>query len=288
MRSLFIPTFVASTVLLTGCAGFISRSANEKVSHALTTAVENQSDVQLIEEALPSYVLLVDGFARQNPKAVSSQQAASTLYNLYAGVVESDARKKQLSAQALDYGLKAISLTSATDLSAQGFRQQAAMDFAPSLDAFKEEHVPVLYSTATAWLGWIQANTDNWQAIAEVAKAKAMLKRVIELNPRYEDGMPYVYLGVLESLMPPASGGRPDVAKKHFEKALELSDGKNLMVKTLYAQYYARSIYNRELHDKLLQDVLEASADKKGYVFINTLAQSMAQKLMVDGEEYFN
>ena len=47
-------------------------------------------------------------------------------------------------------------------------------------------------------------------------------------------------MAVMESLLPPTLGGKPDLAKKHFERAIEISAGTNLMAKVLYAEKYAR------------------------------------------------
>ena len=78
-----------------------------------------------------------------------------------------------------------------------------------------------------------------------------------------------------------------DLTPHNFERAIAISDGKNLMAKVMYAQQYARLMYDRDLHDRVLKEVLSAGADVPGYVLINTLAKQQAQSLFESAEEYF-
>jgi hypothetical protein len=92
---------------------------------------------------------------------------------------------------------------------------------------------------------------------------------------------------VLNSVRPEAVGGKPELGRSYFEKAVALSGGKNLFAKTLEAEFYARLVFNQELHDKLLNEVLAADPNVPGLTLINTLAQERAKKLLVSGKDYF-
>jgi len=46
-------------------------------------------------------------------------------------------------------------------------------------------------------------------------------------------------------------------------------------------------VFNQELHDKLLNDVLAADPKAPGLTLVNTLAQDRARALLVSGKEYF-
>ena len=61
----------------------------------------------------------------------------------------------------------------------------------------------------------------------------------------------------------------------------------DLGIKVDYARYYARTLYDRELHDRLLNEVLEANPYQKGLVLLNTLAQEDARELLASADEYF-
>jgi hypothetical protein len=109
----------------------------------------------------------------------------------------------------------------------------------------------------------------------------------LELDETYGDGALHGYLGILNSLRPPALGGRPEVAQAHFERAIELSSGRDLSVKVEYAKRYARLVFDRDLHDRLLREVLAADVDAPGYTLFNTLAKLEAQELLASSQEYF-
>ena len=73
----------------------------------------------------------------------------------------------------------------------------------------------------------------------------------------------------------------------HFERAIEISSGRNLMVSVLMAKHYARIVFDRALHDSLLQQVLEAPAEEPGLTLVNTLAQIEASNLLAESDEFF-
>ena len=111
--------------------------------------------------------------------------------------------------------------------------------------------------------------------------------RVQQIDPQYEQANVEHFLAVLNTIRPPALGGDFEAGLEHYEKALSLSDGKNLGIKVDFARYYARTLYDRELHDRLLNEVLAADPVQQGYTLFNTLAQSDAQELLDSADEYF-
>jgi hypothetical protein len=46
-------------------------------------------------------------------------------------------------------------------------------------------------------------------------------------------------------------------------------------------------MFDRDLHDRLLNEVLEADPDVSGYVLANTLAQKQALELLSSADDYF-
>jgi hypothetical protein len=113
------------------------------------------------------------------------------------------------------------------------------------------------------------------------------MQKVVELNEAYENGAAHMYLGVIATLLPPAMGGRPEIGRDHFERAIALSQGKNLMAKVVYARHYSRLVFDRELHDKLVNEVLNANPEEPGFTLINTIAQQQAKQLAASADEYF-
>jgi len=92
---------------------------------------------------------------------------------------------------------------------------------------------------------------------------------------------------VMNSLLPPAYGGKPELAKTLFDDALRRSGGNNQMVRVLYAKQYARLVFDQELHDRLLSEALAADPKSPGLTLTNMLARAQALALQKSSKDYF-
>jgi len=273
-----------SVLLLTGCSFFIS-SATVDMTENLSQAILNNNDLATVKDGAPAYLLMVDGLLLREPDNESLLRGASNIYTSYTTVfVRDKARAKKLTEKALSYALRAICVRRSKTC---GFREVDFQEFKNTLMSLEVKDVPDLFTLGAAWAAWIQMHSEDWNAVAEISRVEAIMQRVVELDEFYQDGQAHLYLGVLATFIPPALGGKPDVGKRHFERALEISKDKNLMVKVLYAQHYARLMFDQKLHDRLLNEVLEAKTDVPGYTLSNTLAKKRARELLKSGEEYF-
>ncbi|MGI9322938.1 MAG: TRAP transporter TatT component family protein, partial [Pseudomonadales bacterium] len=81
-------------------------------------------------------------------------------------------------------------------------------------------------------------------------------------------------------------GGRPEQGRAHFEKALAI-DGQYLMTKVVFAEQYARLVFDQALHDRLLTEVLAADAVAPGMTLTNKVAQARARALLETSPDYF-
>ena len=267
-----------------GCAVFVS-SATGKLASNLTDAISNNDDLATVEAGAPAYLLMIDGLVEGNPDSETLLRAGANMYAMYAGVfVEDQDRAKRLTDKALAYAVRGLCQRRKE---ACTLRDCDFDSFTAIVASLSKGDVPSLYALGSAWAGWIQARRDDWNAVAQVARVEAIMNRVLELDESYELGSAHVYLGTLATLVPPAMGGKPESAKTHFERALSLSRGENLMFKVLYAQQYARMVFDRDLHDRLLNEVIEADPHVPGLVLVNTLAQKQARELLATSPDYF-
>jgi len=260
-------------------------SATNNFAKNLGDSILNQSDPATVKDGLPSYLILLDAMLEGDPNNESLLRAAATLNSSYAGLFLQDPERQKIQAQkALDYGSQAVCVrnSKACNITAMPFDE-----FAKVVDSLTEKDIPTYYALGAAWAGWIQANSDNWNAIAQLAQVERIMQRVVALNEAYENGGAHMYLGVLATLIPPGMGGKPDVGREHFERAIALSNGKNLMAKVLFARHYARLVFDRELHDKLIKEVLAADPKEPGLTLVNTLAQQQAKQLAASADDYF-
>ena len=143
------------------------------------------------------------------------------------------------------------------------------------------------YALGTTWAGWIQTHSDDWNAIAELSRVKLLMSRIAELDESYDFGGPHLYLGVFETLLPPALGGQPEAGRTHFERAVQLSGGTHLLTKVYFAQQYGRLVFDKELHDRLLNEVIAADPRIDGITLLNKVAQLQAGVLLESSDSYF-
>jgi hypothetical protein len=159
--------------------------------------------------------------------------------------------------------------------------------FEASLEGLSSRHAEAVYSYSVASLAWIRSHSDDWNALAELPQMEALLGRYLEIGGSKTRGNVYTYLGILATLRPPALGGEPEKGKGYFERAIELTDGRDLSAKVEYARGYARLLYERELHDRLLNEVIAADPHEPGLTLTNVLAQRDAARLLEDADDYF-
>jgi hypothetical protein len=260
-------------------------SATAGLAENLSTAVLQQNDPETVRQGAPAYLLLVDGLIADNPDSVELLLAGANLYSSYAGTfVAEPEREVRLAEKGRDYGWKALCRA---DRAACGVWSVPYSEFESVVNSIGPKAIDAQYGSAAAWVTWIRANSGDWNAVGDKARVEAMLLRVVSLDPEYDEGSPYLYMGRLDTLLPAAMGGRPERGREHFERAIQLSEGRNLMAKVLLAKNYARLVFDRELHDRLCREVLEADAEAGEFTLINALAQEQAAALLADSEEYF-
>lgn len=269
---------------VTACASIIS-SAKRDFTEDLSATVLSHDDPETIKQAVPAYLVLVDSMIRGDQDNIDLLISSSKLYGAYASVfVDKTARKITLSKRAFSYANRAMCLKNAAVCNAN---TMSYPQYEQLLTQFKKEDAPALFAYGAAWTGLIQANSADWNAVAELPRAKATIQRVLELDEGISNGDAHVYMGVMESLLPPNMGGKPELAKQHFEKALKISDRKNLMALLLYAEKYARLQFDRKLHDSLLNELIEKDISQSDKTLIDTIAKAKARKLLDEANDYF-
>ena len=277
-------SLLLGTVLLGAC-GSVVRKATDQFSDNLNAAILNEDDPGTVRDGLPAYLLLIDGVIQGDPDNADALLSGAKLYGAYAGGFVSDpVRAQRLAGRAFHYAHRALCLR---EKKLCAVLERPYDVYLAELDKSGRGDVPTVYGFAAAWAGKIQVDSGDWNAIADLPKLQATLQHCAKLAPAYDNGGAYLYLGVINSIRPAALGGKPEQGKAYFEKALELSGGRNQMVRVLYAQFYARLVFDKNLHDKLLNEVLAADPHVPGLTLINILAQRKAKALLESGKDYF-
>ena len=275
---------VALLYSLTACGSLIS-TAKKEFAEDLSATIMSHDEPETVKQAIPTYLVLVSSLIRGDQENVDLLVSGSRLYSSYASVfVKETDRKIRLSKRAFKYAERAVCLRLPKACST---KTMSYHEFEQAIKGFKKEDASILFAYGAAWSGLIQANRADWNAVAELPKAKAIIAKVLELDEDISNGDAHLYMGVMESLLPPAMGGKPKIAKKHFERALVISKRKNLMALLMYAEKYARLLFDRELHDKLLNELLAVDIRDSKTLLIDTIARVKAKQLLADAEDYF-
>ena len=267
--------------VIAGCAGMLTQTLPKNLSRAIL----NQDDPEIVRAGAPAYLLLLDGLIEGDRKNPALLRSAADLYGAYATVfVDDPERARRLAAKALHYAHAAV----CTDHPELCRKKTLTYDeFLAVLNAMDEADVPSLYSLGAAWADWVQTRSDDMRALADIAKIEAVMERVVQLDEGYQHGRAHLYLGVFHTRLPPAMGGKPEEGRAHFERAISLSKGRDLIDQVEFARRYARLVYDQKLHDSLLREVLAANPSVEGLTLSNIMAQQQARELLATSNEYF-
>lgn len=265
----------------------------------------SSNDPQTVMQALPAYLILMDGLLEADPDDEALLKTSAGLMNAYAGLLGSQlalmenqaldkqdqeqlkiirAQQKKLNQKALARVARAICRYKENFCDLTTIRYS---EFKTRLESSSIDDVDMLYSLGAAWVSWLQVNSDDWNTMAQLPQIKLIMQTVVALDENWEHAGAHMYLGVLNSLLPGMLGGKPDTGNLHFEAAIRLTKGKNLMAKVLYAEYYARLVFDEKLHQRLINEVLTSKDSPPDLVLLNTLARQKAKVLEKSAEDYF-
>lgn len=272
-------------VLLTGCGALIDR-ATSNFAADLERAVVNYDEPLIVERGLPTFLLILESRLEANPDSAEMRLTTAQLTSTYAGLfAEEPERQKRLATRALNHARRGAcdAVTALCSIDDGRFET-----FETKVSELPADAVDEAYTLGTVWASWIAASSSDYRALADLPRVEALLEWIAEQDPEHDDGAVWLYLAVLNSQRPPAAGGRPDLARRQFERALDVSDGRNLLIPVLMADEYARLMFDRELFVELLEGVQQADPVQDGYVLANRIAQQRAADLLEQTTRIFD
>ena len=275
--------------LSTGCAhkAKVEPTAGSFLDDIFTT-VNADPDVDKFSKAMPTYLQQMDGFIKSNPEDIQSIFRASGAYFGYAFCFVEDSDKEQASLLYLKGRNYALD-----ELKRYRIFKQALNDDIPRFkqalpESLDKRDIQALYWTALNWLGWINLNLDNTDALADIPKVQAILEYIHTLDESYNNGIVHAALGTLYANRRKADGGDPEKAREEFNKAFSYTGNSLFAVHVMYAKFYAHQIQDRQLFQKTLEKVI---ATPSGYypdkTFVNEVARRKAMLLLENADTYF-
>ena len=282
-------TLLAILLLFTlqiGCAGRLKKAAVGSFVDDVAAATAKLDDVTLVSQAGATFLVLMEGLLESNPNDRDLLTSAAELYTSYGALVELENKHRAaaLYRRGMIHGRRA--LTQRAEVSEL---IEAPYDrFVAVADHLRPRDVPMVFWATASWGAWISVSTESVAAIADLPKVIFLMEWILANNETFHYGSPHVFLGMYHSALPKSLGGNPDKAKMHFERALEISSDRALMVHVQMARSYARQIFDRELYESLLQTVIERPAGTIPELTLqNATAKLLAKRLLKEADAFF-
>lgn len=250
-------------------------------------AFNEESDLQLAQEALGSNLKLLEALIKADPDNKKFLMLTSQGYSAYALAFAEDDSAQRAAALYLrgrDYGLRILKCN-------EKFRNALEKDlptFTAAVQSLSPDNVPALFWTAFGWGGYINLSKNDPSALAALAKVDVMMEFVLQHDPAFYYGSAHLYFGSVIGSTPQALGGKPEIARDHFERALALNGGKFLMSYVYYAKTYAVQVQDQNLFEEILNKVKDTSLDVLPDArFPNAVAKKKAKLLLEKVSELF-
>jgi len=258
----------------------------EPVMQDMDLAVNRSTDVEMLRQALPAFLVQMDGLIIASGSPTLLLKASEANFG-YANAFLEDTDKPRASAlylKARDYAARALYGTKGFE----GALARPLEEFRADLGRFGMKDVPALFWTANSWLGWGALNLDRSDAVMDMPKAQAMLERVVDLDETYYLGAAHAALGAVHAAQGGLVSGSLEKAKAHFERASAISQGRLLIVELFYAQYYAYQVQDRDLFVKTLEGIVSTPAQAyPDKAFVNETVRRKAKVLLDSVDTYF-
>jgi predicted anti-sigma-YlaC factor YlaD len=235
-----------------------------------TSSFATDDDLDLVGDATPFALKLMESILQQTPEHTGLLQALCSGYTQYAtvwvlrpaedlkyddfdGYQAGQTRSHALFVRARDYGLGSLELLH------PGTMESLYMDPEGSLSPVTAEQVPLLYWTGAAWLMAVSTSLDDVASFGELPIATAMIRRALELDEDWDRGSLHEVMISLETALPMPGGA--DRARTHFERAVELSGGLRASPYVSLASSVSVSDQKRDEFEQLLRTALEVDID---------------------------
>jgi hypothetical protein len=247
---------IALAASLSGCFRHFALSSAADAVSSSGGSYGRDDDPELVRAAVPFGLKTMEGLAQELPEHVGLRVALARGFTQYAyAFVQADAdpiaesepskarpiyaRATRLYLRARDYGLEGLQAArGVSEAELRGPKRAAA------LSKLEKDEVPLLYWTAAAWGAAIALNKGNMALVGDLAAIQAMLARALELDEAYDRGSLHEFSLALGSGRAPAAE-----QEKHYQRALQLSEGRRLSL------FVSRA-----------ENILQPARDKAGFV----------------------
>ncbi|MCK5263538.1 MAG: hypothetical protein KAJ92_07610 [Gammaproteobacteria bacterium] len=249
-------------------------------------AMNQETDLQLAENAIPTNLNMLEGMIHIDPDNDSLRvYAAQAYYGLGYGFNEDNRPKRAVNfyMRGLKHGLHALAVNGYKNIRNGSMDELEAM-----LKKMDDDDVGALFWTASNWAKWIDQNRDKSASLIELPKPTALMQRVLELDDTFYYGGAHMYFGVYYGGRSPMFGGDFKKSEAHFDRAREITEDQLLVADLLQAQYLSRQKMDKEDFHNRLTKIIEAPEDLyPDLALLNQIAKRKAKLLLKEEEKWF-
>lgn len=193
----------------------------------------SDEDPELIREALPFGLKTYESLLSISPNHRGLLLSSATGFSAYglmltreADAIEADdyrkaralrARAAKIFLRGRDFALRGIA-TRHPD-----FEERLYKDRGAALRALGSDDAAFLYWAGASWAGAVSAAKDDPALLVTLPYAGALVNRLVEIDETFDKGAAHELLVSYEAGRP---GGDKRIARAHYDRALELSEGK--------------------------------------------------------------
>lgn len=264
-----LPLFLAAGLLI-ACSPrsyVVSRVADAASSGGDVFAKDD--DPELVRDAVPFALKAMESLLGERPDHKGLLTALCRGFTQYAAAfVLQDAeeaqdpvvrregmdRARRLLLRARDYGVRGLSS------GREGFARELSTDPPGAAARVGAEDVPLMYWTAAAWSLALSSSPDDPGLLADLPRCEALMRRALALDERYDGGAIHEFFVAFEGARPEAMGGSVEKARRHFDRAMELSEGKKISPLVTFAETVSVRSQNRKEFMDLLDRALAFDA----------------------------
>lgn len=272
-RGVGLAWLLLGLVLAGGCS--VRRLAVGKVADALTgggVTFVSDDDPELVEGALPFSLKLMESLLAEAPEHRGLLLTLASGFTQYAyGFVQLPAdetevkdfeaaermraRARRLYRRALGYGLRGL------EVEHPGFTNALSASPPAAVATLKKADVPFVYWSAASWAALIALSKDDPAVIAEIPRMEALLDRAAALDPDWGEGSVHSLLITYEMSRTGVAGDPVPRARRHFERALELSRGRRAGPWVSYAEAVCLEKQDAREFERVLREALAIDPD---------------------------
>lgn len=295
------PALLAGLMLCgNGCG--LKQLAVSQVADALSgqgDAFASDDDPQLVRDALPFSLKLMESVLEQTPEHVGLLTTTSSSFTQYAyAFLVQDAdeleprdiaaatairdRARKLLIRGRDYGLRGL------EVAHPGLTAALRRNAVEAVKPTTRSDVPLLYWTAAAWGAAIANSRGDPALVSDQIIVEALIDRAVALDPSWQGGLPQTFLINYEPARQGTTGSVEERCRVAFAKAVEYSGGDMASPYVVLAETVAIQKQDKAEFESLLKQAIAVDVNKHpSWRLANLIMQKRARWLLSRTSDLF-